>query len=418
MRILGKYAQKILAIAALSLATGASLFPQAVCRTISAPAVSSSTTPIGKATDALGDPSALKSLKAIRYTTLLSTGADANMGKIEVVQTRVFPDRLVFITRIAAGGESYMEATPAGAFTQPTGGTRTNLPNVIRDELLKTVRLDRFYIGQNIASGKVTVTDMGTDHIGDVDTAVLRLNVEGAEVIWYVGQADGLLLRTIAKVPGAGGMVDSMVNYSDWRNCDGLTVPFQRTIIQGDKTSQEKVISVELNPNTPASPLAEPTKPVASSNVPAHSSSTAGGAWLVESQKDAMTDQSSVVYSLSADEQNGYIAFRCSGQGRFDQAWFAPGVVLDNSTTAQRGLLGGDQPNQSVHVAIDSKHSVGFWFVSADLKGLTIGKHDLEEILAAKDYRIQFAVAFKGSDVRKFSPNGLDRQLVKRACGF
>jgi hypothetical protein len=43
---------------------------------------------------------------------------------------------------------------------------------------------------------------------------------------------------------------------------------------------------------------------------------------------------------------------------------------------------------------------------------------DLEEILNTKDYRIEFTIAFEGSDVRKFSPAGIDRQLVKRACGF
>lgn len=80
--------------------------------------------------------------------------------------------------------------------------------------------------------------------------------------------------------------------------------------------------------------------------------------------------------------------------------------------------MGGDQSNQMVQVRVDDKRTVHSWFVSADLRALTIGKRDLEQILNAKDYRIQFTVAFSGVDVRKFSPSGIDRQLVRRACGF
>ena len=118
----------------------------------------------------------------------------------------------------------------------------------MRDELLKTVRLDRFYVGQNIGSSKVTVTDTGTERIGDVEAAALHLNVEEAEATWYVDRANGRLLRTVAKVPVMGTMVDSVVDYSDWRNCDGLMISFQRAITQGGKASQEKVLAVELNP--------------------------------------------------------------------------------------------------------------------------------------------------------------------------
>jgi hypothetical protein len=162
----------------------------------------------------------------------------------------------VLITRILGETESInrLEASPASAFVQLSGGAKTNLPEAIRDKILKTVRLDRFYVGQNIGSSKVTVTDTGTERIGDVEVAALHLNVEGAEATWYVGRADGRLLRTVAKVPVMGGMVDSVVGYSDWRSCDGLIVPFQRATMQGGKASQERVLTVELTPSMTALP--------------------------------------------------------------------------------------------------------------------------------------------------------------------
>jgi hypothetical protein len=152
--------------------------------------------------------------------------------------------------------------------------------------------------------------------------------------------------------------------------------------------------------------------------VKTHAQKNAGGNWSREEQKNALTDVPSIVFSLKANEGEGYLAFRCSGVGRFEEAWLDPGVVLDNSNTMPRGLVGGDQPNQSVRVRVDNKMKLHFWFVSADLRALTIGKRDLEEVLKSRDYRVQFTEAFRGDNVRSFSPSGIDRQSVKTACGI
>jgi hypothetical protein len=244
----------------LSLTLSANLFAQvahvAVCQATPLPTTSNDASLLSRLVADLGDPSALASLKAIRYTTVISTGTEANPVNVEVTQTRAYPDRFVMSTRILGATESYLEASPTGAFVQPSGGSRTSLPEAMRDELLKTVRLDRFYVGQNIGSSTVTVKDTGTEQIDGVEAAVLHIDVEGAEATWYVGRADGRLLRTVAKVPVMGGMVDSVVDYSDWRSCDGLTVSFQRAITQGGRASQEKVLAVELNPSMAALPSA------------------------------------------------------------------------------------------------------------------------------------------------------------------
>ncbi|MHB8502100.1 MAG: hypothetical protein ACYDHE_14310 [Candidatus Acidiferrales bacterium] len=134
-------------------------------------------------------------------------------------------------------------------------------------ELLKTVQYDRFYVGQNMGSVKVKVTDAGTEKIGDIEATVLRLDIAGSKAVWYVNPLDGTVLRTVAKVPSATGMIDQALDYSDWRVCDGLTIPFQRTTTQGTQITQETVLIIELNPDvagqepaTPDSSTAVPTK--------------------------------------------------------------------------------------------------------------------------------------------------------------
>jgi hypothetical protein len=251
MRIVRSLLRSGMRVITFSLVLSADVSAQAarlaVCQSASEPATPKNAPLMTKVIAQLGDSAAIGSLRSIRYTSALSMGTDANQVKIQTTLTRVYPDRLVLITRAPGQTESYIVASPAGAFVQ-IGGQKTNLPEEMRDALLKTVRLDAFYVSQNADSGRVTVTDTGTKRIGGIAAAVLSLNVDGAEATWYVGRADGRLLRTTEKVPVMGGMVDLVSDYSDWRSCDGLMVPFQRDITQGEKASQEEILTVELNP--------------------------------------------------------------------------------------------------------------------------------------------------------------------------
>jgi hypothetical protein len=193
----------------------------------------------------IGDPNVLASLRGIRYTATMST----NGNKINMTLTRIYPDHLILVTNATGVSEVRIEASPEGAYIQVSGGPKRPFPDAIRDEFLKTVQFDRFYVGQNIGSIKVKVTDAGTEKIGNIEANVLRLDVAGSKVVWYANPLDGTVLRTIAKVQSPTGMVDQVVDYSDWRVCDGLTIPFQRTTTQGTQISQETINSIEFNPN-------------------------------------------------------------------------------------------------------------------------------------------------------------------------
>jgi len=219
----------------------------AVCH--AAPTVSTltgNTSVIERAVAHLGDPHVLASLHSVRYETAITAGAI----KVNSSVTRTFPDHMILVTRSVGIPDARLDASPDGAYSQISGGPKTQLPDTLRDDLLKTVRRDRFYIGQNITNGKAKLTDAGSEKIGDTNAAVLRLDIEGAKIVWYVDPLDGRLLRTIAQVPTPTGMIDQIVDLSDWRICDGLTIPFQHAVIQGTKISQETVISIELNPKS------------------------------------------------------------------------------------------------------------------------------------------------------------------------
>ena len=200
---------------------------------------------VEKVVASLGDPNVLASLRGIRYTTTISVGAI----KLNTALTRIYPNHLIIVTSGAGVPETRIEASPNGAYRQTSGGPKTQFPDDMAAELLKTVQYDRFYVGQNMGSIKVKVTDAGTEKIADIEATMLRLDIAGSNAVWYVNPLDGTVLRTVARVPSATGMIDQAVDYSDWRVCDGLTIPFQRTTTQGSQITQETVLTVEFNPD-------------------------------------------------------------------------------------------------------------------------------------------------------------------------
>jgi hypothetical protein len=200
---------------------------------------------VEKAVASIGDPHVLASLRGVRYIATISFGA----MKVNSALTRIYPDRMILVTSGPGIPETDIDASPSGAYRQVAGSPKVQLPDFMRGELLKAVQRDRFYVGQIIGSGNVKIVDTGAEKIGEVEATALQVDVAGAKSVWYVRPLDGRLLRSVAQVPAATGMVDQIVDYSDWRICDGLPVPFLRSITQGTQISQEALITVEFNPD-------------------------------------------------------------------------------------------------------------------------------------------------------------------------
>lgn len=132
---------------------------------------------LAKLVSAMGDSSALTTVKGVRYTAQVSSGAGPAENKTVVTLTHVYPDRFMLTTQGPGDSGTYIDASPDRAFVSSTGGTRTDLPETLRVELLKSVRLDVFYVTQNIGREKIKITDVGSDRVGDIEVEKLVLNV-------------------------------------------------------------------------------------------------------------------------------------------------------------------------------------------------------------------------------------------------
>jgi hypothetical protein len=193
-----------------------------------------------------------------------------------------------------------------------------------------------------MGSIKVKVTEGGTEKIADIGATVLRLDITGSKAVWYVNPLDGKVLRTVVKVPSATGMIDQIVDYSDWRVCDGLTVPFQRATTQGTQVSQETINNVEFNPDVSGQEPA--TTPVAGTQAPI-------APWQRGQKTDPLRGITYAQFSLvgkfltppeKASNPNPVIIVRCTPgrdkkgghgytNGKFSEGYILVGGVMDSS---------------------------------------------------------------------------------------
>lgn len=202
---------------------------------------------IAKVANALGDKKKLHSVKSLRQTLTSVRKTPQGDVPIEIDQTMVYPDQ-VYVKVHTPMGEMVTVITPQNA-SMDMGGQHRDMPPAMRDENLKVLRRDPIYILQHAGDSKFTFTASGDDTIQGVPAKILAINADGVEVKWYVDPSSGHVLRAAFHTLGMQGPTDRVVDYSDWRDAGGLSLPYKRTVTEnGEASSEDTIKSIELNP--------------------------------------------------------------------------------------------------------------------------------------------------------------------------
>jgi hypothetical protein len=123
-----------------------------------------------------------------------------------------------------------------------------DLPGSQRDEMLKQARRHPLYVARNAEDPKLTASAAGKEKVGETPVEVLDLAFEGIELKWFVDPASGRLLRASYSGSGPGGPATVVVDYSDFRPVEGLTLPFVQEISQnGQKVQTFRADEIRLN---------------------------------------------------------------------------------------------------------------------------------------------------------------------------
>jgi outer membrane lipoprotein-sorting protein len=200
---------------------------------------------LNKAIDSLGSREKLGEIQATRWKgTSVQTASTGATVSFQMERVTVYPDR-VYVTTLATGGlVSKMVVTPAFNYFSSGKMISTVAAPTLKD-FRDGAKIDPLYIAQHI--GDYSGTLDGTEQIGNVASAKLRIKGQGQEVLWNIDPTKGRLLRVRFTNAASHEVV---LDYSDWRLVRGIYLPFQRhTADAASGTTTDLTISeYEVNP--------------------------------------------------------------------------------------------------------------------------------------------------------------------------
>ena len=133
---------------------------------------------------------------------------------------------------------------PNGALTSLAGNLDPEHQVAVADLIL--VRLDGAHVQPVHSVGAALVY---AARASDVDTTIVDVTGPDVTMRWFVDPQSGKILRESYKTMGRSGPVDGETAFSDWKQVDGLNLPFHRDNKQGGQNSSTvQFTSIQLNP--------------------------------------------------------------------------------------------------------------------------------------------------------------------------
>jgi hypothetical protein len=237
---------------------------------------------MAKVVNAMGGEKTINAVKSIRIQSTREVKTPALSTTLDLIVTAVYPDR-VHVAIKAPQVNNVTVYQPNGAFVL-VGGKPQPFPEAAQQETLNLIKMSSIYLAQHVNDPKYSFTISGSEKIGQVDTAVLEISVEGKQTRWNVDPVSGKIIRVtrlMARASGAPAL--TRFEYDDWRTVSGVTVPFK---VFQNGVSNGEIKSYEINPEIPAglfdkpsgvsSPAAAPSA-VAASPTASHSNAAPDG---------------------------------------------------------------------------------------------------------------------------------------------
>jgi len=193
-----------------------------------------------KALAAIGPQEKLAEIHSVRWVATDLQGSQGGNKTFERENIKIYPDKVYMSLKSAAGAFQKQVVTPE--FNYRSDGTMTTaVPPADLDTIRGQFSFDTIYIAQHPED--FTVSAGGQEQVGGITADDLKISKFGKEVIWEIDPATGRLLA--ARVRGPSG--DTVTEFSDWRQVDGLNVPFKRHLAGPAGTNELNMTAYEIN---------------------------------------------------------------------------------------------------------------------------------------------------------------------------
>jgi len=201
---------------------------------------------LNKLVEALGGKAKLRTIRSFRLrgNVVLYLPQGATPGELDTVFD--FSGR-VWQRFTTSSFAVTLVVTPTSGFMSSAAGTQ-DMPVIQRNELLKNVWRNVFYVVQHIDDPTFSFLSAGTAVVGGVTVETIDVAGGGAESRWFIDPRTGYMMRASWLEMGAtpAEIVD---DYANWAPVAGIRVPFQQTSTRNGQTQSTGTFTeVEVNP--------------------------------------------------------------------------------------------------------------------------------------------------------------------------
>jgi hypothetical protein len=220
---------------------------------------------LAKYTEALGGAAALEKLKSrtMKGTWQRRSGTAAFDMPMAYEVYQAAPDKLYAVLTTPKQGvfETGFDGQVAWQKSQ------RGLSDLSADEIATMKRLTGVFRDANLQRQFTRISFAGKDKIDGKDVYVLpAIALDGKGERLYFDVQTGLLVRRITSTRTVVGLIPEQVDYEDYRDVDGLKVPFtiRVTNIDSFNSSTRKFTEIKFNLPVDESKFHKPPAPVAS----------------------------------------------------------------------------------------------------------------------------------------------------------
>lgn len=201
---------------------------------------------LAKAIEAAGGEAKLKSIKSVHRTATLQLKAQGI--SVETDSTLVAPDRVRTVLKTPQG-EMVLVASPNDSFMSLGAMGVRPMPASQKEDSVNGLRREIWFIAQHVDDPQYTFSAGGMEKVGDVDAVILDIKAGGQQLRWYVDPKSGHVLRAQYEGNSPQGPATSVVDLSEWKTVDGVTLPFHQEVTSnGTPAASVSVTSLEVNP--------------------------------------------------------------------------------------------------------------------------------------------------------------------------
>lgn len=201
---------------------------------------------LAKVLEGAGGAAKLRAIKSLREKSTITLKAQGMSVDAEMTQ---LGDDKIHMKLNTPGGEMTMVITPQVGFMSMAAMGDRDLPSSQRDDQMKALRRELWYIAQHADDPQFVFSAQGREKVGDLEALVLDITGGGQQLRWFVDPKTGHVVRAQFQGTSPTGPATQVVDYSDWKTVDGLSLPFhEESTLNGQPNISAVINSYEFNP--------------------------------------------------------------------------------------------------------------------------------------------------------------------------